>query len=544
MANPNGDKAAPEILQLTVKPPDNLVIPPLAVREGIAKTADYIRRRGDHVLVQLRARVSADPAKSNVAFVLEDDPYHPYFRWFTQQVQEGKSRASQTAQQVIDNKPKGPPEPEKFRFSARMPNISAKDLDVLKITALYTARAGENWLLELRNRQAGNPQFEWLRPNHSFFQFFRSLVDQYKILLEEEQTVEARIEELQRNIKNRFHVLDRAKQRAAYVKFVTAQKEKEEKKAEDEKREYATIDWQDFTVIATVLFDEVDDNADLPPPALLNDLQTQSLEQKAMVSLSTRRLEEAMPDEMTYYNVNQQYAPQPVQPAYPMAPPVQAPHGAYAPPPQDYRSPAERAREEEQARRQAENDQRARAQAATRGAPGRIVTDYVPRAAAKKSSVTTAVCPNCKQNIPANEMDEHIRSKYLPSYSKNMLTSASSRTSRPALEGTTRQSRSTILDHDQHRRCRKQPQTLCQSARGYLRWRFRHVHIARGGGTAEEGGVVLRRTARPGQGCCSHGSDAKHERPGTASQDSGEASPISVSMDFPFLAFFHAFCLL
>jgi splicing factor 3A subunit 1 len=84
----------------------------------------------------------------------------------------------------------------------------------------------------------------------------------------------------------------------------------------------------------------------------------------------------------------------------------------------DYRTPAQISREEEQARqareRQAESEQRARAQAAARGAPGRIVTDYVPRAAAKKANVPMAVCPNCKQQIPSNEMDEHIRSKICP----------------------------------------------------------------------------------------------------------------------------------
>ena len=83
----------------------------------------------------------------------------------------------------------------------------------------------------------------------------------------------------------------------------------------------------------------------------------------------------------------------------------------YAPPPQDYSyMAAQRQREEEQTRAQAEADARARQQAATRGAPGRIVTDYVPRAA-KKANVATVVCPNCKQNIPANEIDEHIRSR-------------------------------------------------------------------------------------------------------------------------------------
>lgn len=414
MANPNGTGEAPAAAELTVKPPPNIVIPPLNVRENVAKTADFAYRRDARALAELRGRVAADP-KTKMSFVLEQDMYNPYFEWFLEQLREGKGPKNQTTKAVVE-KPKGPPEPTKFRFSARMPNISAQDLDVLKLTALYTARIGENWLKELRNRESGNSQFEWLRPNHSFFQYFRSLVDQYKILLEEEATVEARIEELQHNIKNRFHILERAKGRAEYVKYITAQKEKEEKKAEDEKREYATIDWNDFAVIATVLFDEADDAADLPPPALLNDLQSQSLDQKAMVSLSTRRLEEALPDQPAYYNVNQQYTvPQPMQPAYPMAPPVQAPYAGYVPPPMDYRTPAERAREDEHARlaaeRQAESDQRARAQAATRGAPGRIVTDYVPRAAAKKSNIPTMVCPNCKQNIPANEIDEHIRSK-------------------------------------------------------------------------------------------------------------------------------------
>lgn len=412
MAVANGDSAASA--DLDVKPPENIVIPPPNVRVNVAKTADFVFRRGEAQLPGLKARIANDP-KSQLTFVTDDDPYNPYFLWYLEQLQAGHGPAAKGNAQPIPEKPKGPPEPAKFRFSARMPNISAKDLEVLKLTALYTARVGENWLKELRNRESGNFQFDFLRPNHSFFQFFRSLVDQYKILLEEEQTVEARIADLQENVKNRFHVLERAKGRAEYVKYISAQKEKEEKKAEDEKREYATIDWHDFTVIATVLFDEADDAADLPPPALLNDLQSQSLEQKAAVSLSTRRLEEAMPDESTYYNATQQNAPQQAYPVPPPMPVAPVAYPQYAPPPQDYSyMAAQRQREDEQARAQAEADARARQQAATRGAPGRIVTDYVPRAA-KKANVATVVCPNCKQNIPAAEIDEHIRSRPPPS---------------------------------------------------------------------------------------------------------------------------------
>ncbi|KAF3004222.1 SF3a splicing factor complex subunit [Curvularia kusanoi] len=415
MAVANGDGAA-TAGDLDVKPPENIVIPPATVRAGVAKTADFVNRRGDQVLAGLKQRISND-TKSQITFIQDDDPYNPYFLWYLEQLKAGHGPAAKSTAQAVPEKPKGPPEPAKFRFSARMPNISAKDLEVLKLTALYTARIGENWLKELRNRESGNFQFDFLRPQHSFFQFFRSLVDQYKILLEEEQTVETRIAELQENIKNRFHVLERAKGRAEYVKYVSAQKEKEEKKAEDEKKEYASIDWHDFTVIATVLFDEGDDAADLPPPALLNDLQSQSLEQKAAVSLSTRRLEEAMPDEETYYNVSQQNAVP--QQAYPAAQPMPMPMAPapyqqqYAPPPQDYSyMAAQRQREEEQARAQAEADARARQQAATRGAPGRIVTDYVPRAA-KKANVATVVCPNCRQHIPSHEIDEHIRIELL-----------------------------------------------------------------------------------------------------------------------------------
>ena len=68
--------------------------------------------------------------------------------------------------------------------------------EVLKMTALYAARVGENWLQELRSRESGNFQFEFLRANHSFFAFFRALVDQYKMLIEEEQTVEAQEEQV------------------------------------------------------------------------------------------------------------------------------------------------------------------------------------------------------------------------------------------------------------------------------------------------------------------------------------------------------------
>ncbi|KAF2270965.1 hypothetical protein CC78DRAFT_506415 [Lojkania enalia] len=436
---PTGTGVSTSDGDLLVKPPADVIVPPKSVRDDIHRTCDFIFRRGDAMLDGIRDRSSNNPKFS---FLFQGDPYYGYFAWYLRQLKEGKgaTAASGKGAQAADNKPKGPPEPPKFRFSARMPNISAKDLEILRTTALWTARNGENWLKDLRNREGGNFQFDFLRPNHSFHQYFRALIDQYEILLREESTVQARIEELRRNIENRFNVLDKAKQRAEYVKYVSQLREKEEKRQEDEKKEYASIDWQDFEVIATITFDESDDLIDLPPPTSLNDLQSASLETKAQMSLSSRRIEEAAPDEQSYYNVSQR-AP-PVQPPVPSAMPMPMPMSMTPPgqpmyqpppppPPMAVQTPAKTVREEEEEHttreRHTERERSAQAQAAAMGstAPMRIRTDYVPRA--KKSNVAMAICPNCKQQIPAMELEEHIRIELLDPRWKEQREKAESR---------------------------------------------------------------------------------------------------------------------
>ncbi|KAF2192487.1 splicing factor 3a [Zopfia rhizophila CBS 207.26] len=427
-ATPNGTQSSAN--DGVMKPPPDVILPPKSVREDVEKTADFIARKGPQMEQNLRDRSGNTPKFS---FLNPDDPYYAFYSWFLEETRAGRgpSATGGVGAQARNNKPKGPPPPPEFRFSARMPNISAKDLEILKLTALYTAKNGQNWMRELSRREAGNFQFDFLRPQHSFHQFFKALIDQYKILLEEEKTVEARIAELQHNIQDRFHVLDRAKQRAEYVKHQEQQKQKEEKKAEDEKKEYASVDWHDFVIIATVTFDEADDQADLPPPTSLNDLQSASLEQKAMNSLShDRRIEEAAPDEETYYNASQQ---QPTQMPPPMAPQVQPLYQPLSSAVQDYRTPAQIAQDEEEERlirqRQAEQERAAQAQAAAKGVTGpmRIRHDYVPRAAAKKQNVPTAICPNCKQQYPADELEEHIRIELLDPRWKEMRDKADSR---------------------------------------------------------------------------------------------------------------------
>jgi splicing factor 3A subunit 1 len=72
----------------------------------------------------------------------------------------------------------------------------------------------------------------------------------------------------------------------------------------------------------------------------------------------------------------------------------------------------QRIRERTEARQRA---QQAQAEAKGVAAPMRIKENYVPRAAARAANkANLVICPNCKQQMPAAELAEHMRSELLP----------------------------------------------------------------------------------------------------------------------------------
>ena len=421
------------------KPPAGVVLPPRDIRAIVEKTAGYVARNGPAFEDRIRDKEKHNPKFS---FLSAKDAYFPFYAWRLEEVREGRGTAvsagragdAPLAQEI--EKPKGPEAPPDFHFSARMPNISAQDLDVVRLTALFVAKNGRSFMTTLSQKETRNYQFDFLRPQHSLYQFFSRLVDQYTVLLQStsadgEKAKKARMLDLEYNASNKFNILGRAKQRAEWVKFQEEQKQKKEEEAEKEKLEYAQIDWHDFVVVETVLFEDSDEQADLPPPTSLNDLQSASLEQKGAMSLQPhdRRIEEAMPTDEDYSLF---YSQQEQQPSYATPPPpppapfnpyeIQPPHAV------DYQftSPipvAAQQDEEERAiadRKQSWEAAQA-AQAVAKGGasqPMRIRNDYVPRAQAKRQNLQMALCPNCKQQIPYDELDHHMKSKSpnLPSH--------------------------------------------------------------------------------------------------------------------------------
>ena len=467
----NGD--ASNIVDEVSKPPDGIVLPPKDIRAIVEKTAGYVARNGAVFEDRIREKEKHNPKFS---FLSANDAYNAFYIWRLSEVREGRGtavsagRVGEAPLPTEAEKPKGPAPPQEFRFSARMPNISAQDLEVVKLTALFVAKNGRSFMTTLSQKESRNFQFDFLRPQHSLYQFFSRLVDQYTDLLQA-QTVDGgrghktRLQEVEANIKNKFHVLKRAKQRAEWVKFQEHQKQEKEEEEEKERIEYAQIDWHDFVVVETVLFTEADDQTELPPPTSLTDLQSASLEQKAAMSLQPHnmRIEEAMPtDDDVYYGSDPyQQAQQPVYGTNSSSMGASYNSASYGVPgpqiPEHSRSSLMGfAQDEDETRAIAERTEaRERTQAAQAAAKGglgqpmRIRNDYVPRAQAKRQNVAMGICPNCNQQFPVDEMSEHMRSKcpsiQLPFIVDSSLT-YNSRTPRSELERTAAKGRLEIFE--------------------------------------------------------------------------------------------------
>jgi splicing factor 3A subunit 1 len=390
--------AAKAVLDEVVnKPPAGVVLPPKDIRAIVEKTAGYVARNGPVFEDRIRQKELNNPKFS---FLASHDAYNAFYLWRLNEVKEGRGTAVSAGRVGEEpavkepEKPKGPEPPPEFHFSARMPNISASDLDVVKLTALFVAKNGRSFATTLAQRESTKSQFDFLRPQHSLYQFYTRLVDQYTALLnggivEGGKPERHRISELEKNVKNKYRVLEKAKKRAEWVKFQESEKAKKEEEVEAERLSYAQIDWHDFVVVETVLFNEQDEQIDLPPPTSLSDLQTASLEQKANMSLAPHnmRIEEAMPTDEDYAMQPPSVpipAPPPTAPYYPAQPPavpvmpIQAQYPS-APEPLGASAPKIRAGEN------------------------------APRTMTRRRNVATAMCPNCKQQIPMDELEQHMK---------------------------------------------------------------------------------------------------------------------------------------
>ncbi|XP_028161158.1 splicing factor 3A subunit 1 isoform X5 [Ostrinia furnacalis] len=274
--------ALPEEPQAPPPPVIGIIYPPPEVRNIVDKTASFVARNGPEFEARIRQNELGNP-KFN--FLNSGDPYHAYYQHKVKEIREGKSpdpsapslgpppiqrpglapaTAARQQELLKAAAPAEPPPPRDpppdFEFIADPPSISALELDIVKLTAQFVARNGRQFLTDLMKKEERNHQFDFLRPQHSLFQYFTRLLEQYtKVLLPPKELVNKLGAEV------RSGVLEQAKSRAAWHSHQARRKAADEARIEKERLAYASIDWHDFVVVETVDY-PAGEPGDFPPP--------------------------------------------------------------------------------------------------------------------------------------------------------------------------------------------------------------------------------------------------------------------------------------
>ncbi|XP_049870646.1 splicing factor 3A subunit 1 isoform X2 [Pectinophora gossypiella] len=273
-------EAPPEEPPAPPPPVIGIIYPPPEVRNIVDKTASFVARNGPEFEARIRQNELGNP-KFN--FLNSGDPYHAYYQHKVKEIREGKgpepsapplvaparpglapATAARQQELLKAAAPAEPPPPRDpppdFEFIADPPSISALELDIVKLTAQFVARNGRQFLTDLMKKEERNHQFDFLRPQHSLFQYFTRLLEQYtKVLLPPKELVN----KLGMEIKS--GVLDQARSRAAWHSHQARRKAADEARIEKERLAYASIDWHDFVVVETVDY-PAGEPGDFPPP--------------------------------------------------------------------------------------------------------------------------------------------------------------------------------------------------------------------------------------------------------------------------------------
>lgn len=134
------------------------------------------------------------------------------------------------------------------------------------------ARNGRQFLTNLMNREQRNYQFDFLRPQHSLFQYFTKLLEQYTKILIPPKDLMARLKtESTAGRDSSNTILEQVKYRANWQRHQEAQRKREEEKIERERVAYAQIDWHDFVVVETVDYQPFE-TGNFPPPTTATEV--------------------------------------------------------------------------------------------------------------------------------------------------------------------------------------------------------------------------------------------------------------------------------
>lgn len=241
--------------------PDDVIIPPPAIKEIILKTATYVHRNGKEFETKIRENESNN---NKFTFVNENDPYNKYYNFVLDNIEtfievSGANGSADAEEQQEDEQVEPPLE---LDFLVELPPITSKDLEIIKLTALFVAKNGENYINQIKNKYKDQTaQFSFLNDTHSFHQLFLSFLKQYRKLINSKDEIDLD-----------HDVLEESYKRAKFNEINKINTVKSKEIEEAKKLKYASIDWQDFIVVETINITDIDSHTEFPLPLTIADL--------------------------------------------------------------------------------------------------------------------------------------------------------------------------------------------------------------------------------------------------------------------------------
>ncbi|WWC89581.1 uncharacterized protein L201_004506 [Kwoniella dendrophila CBS 6074] len=389
-----------------------IIYPPREIRNIVDKTANHISKSPTPLLLEekIREHQKNDP---KFAFLNDADPYHQYYRYMLVKVKEDADDAAAgltTSAPITEDSKKDKKEdiinayePKPWEFLVDLPGVTAMDLDILRLTALFHARRGRSFLSSLSVKEGRNYQFDFLRPTHSLYGYYNRMVESYQKIM---QPPSGQIEHLIKQGNDseiKWKTLEEAKNRSEWEKVKRKNEDIKLKEKQEEDKAFASIDWQDFVTVETIEFTSNDEQLELPPPTSIQKLKTMSMAEKRMAAMVMEETGAGQTVESKYQNNGQ--------------------NGANGNGNDDEMEIEEDddddddEEEEVKLQRIKAQQEQARAREVQRAAMEqrgmKIKKDYVPKGIQRGGVVATAKCPNCGQSIPENELSEHMRIELL-----------------------------------------------------------------------------------------------------------------------------------
>ncbi|OHT00201.1 Surp module family protein [Tritrichomonas foetus] len=242
----------------------DLIIPPKKVIKVIDTTVTSIAQWGDNLV----RKILEDPKNAQkFSFLQPNDPFYPFYQMRLEEAksgnkkQENASTASGTTSQAAQtpaapvSKPIPAIIPPTFTYK-HPPEIGGLQLDVIHLTAQYTALYGREFLQAIAKQEMNSPIFNFLKPDQPYFRLFTNLLDQYRLALDPSNQLKRRLEQESQSLLN---VKTNLETEAEHAKMVIEQKKKEaaEAKKDESLEQY---DWDEFNVLATINYDDDDDD--------------------------------------------------------------------------------------------------------------------------------------------------------------------------------------------------------------------------------------------------------------------------------------------